>query len=452
MRNVFKFILMLIIPLVYVLIAHRSVAQSAPMDIKTAINTALTNNRSLRSDSLDISISNSKNKELAGFYKPQVNYSTNTEYNPAIPSQMLPGAVTGQPDKEPVPVKFGTRYSFKSGVEVTQTLYRKDLLLQIKNSGLQTSIAKTKYSLSKEQLVYQVASLFYALQTSAELIRTTQFDYMNLKDVLSIAKAQYENSTLKRIDYESLEINVANKQSQLSQLQTQYNDQLAHFNYLLGIPASNQTVISDSIPEDLQALESSGQFLQRHDIRLSYQLIESKENELKSIRAEKTPAINSYFRYNYQSQFNKAGNAFDNDYLFNASTVGVSISVPLFDDNRRKSRINTAQTQLEQLKLQNQHKQDEARMEVVSATGTLSNSQQQYVITKQNLVLAEKVFSSRSALYTEGVTTLMELLDAERELSNARNLYIQALIDVQNSRLDLHKANGTLLTDFIKSI
>jgi outer membrane protein TolC len=181
-------------------------------------------------------------------------------------------------------------------------------------------------------------------------------------------------------------------------------------------------------------------------------LIESKENELKSIRAEKTPAINSYFRYNYQSQFNKAGNAFDNDYLFNASTVGVSISVPLFDGNRRKSRINTAQTQLEQLKLQNQHKQDEARMEVVSATGTLSNSQQQYVITKQNLVLAEKVFSSRSALYTEGVTTLMELLDAERELSNARNLYIQALIDVQNSRLDLHKANGTLLTDFIKSI
>ena len=95
MRKVFKFILMLIIPLVYVLIAHRSVAQSASMDIKTAINTALTNNRSLRSDSLDISISNSKNRELAGFYKPQVNYSTNTEYNPAIPSQMLPGAVTG---------------------------------------------------------------------------------------------------------------------------------------------------------------------------------------------------------------------------------------------------------------------------------------------------------------------------------------------------------------------
>lgn len=452
MSKFFKFILMLVVPLVYVLIAHRSIGQSAPMDINTAINTALTNNRSLRSDSLEIAISQSKNKELSGFYKPQVNYSSNTEYNAAIPSQMLPGSVIGQPDKELVPVRFGTRYSFRTGVEVTQTLYRKDLRLQIKNSGLQTKIAKTKYNLSREELVYQVAILFYALQTNGELIRTTQFDYDNLKRVLAIAKAQFENGILKRIDYETLEINVANKQSQLTQLQTQYNDQLAHFNYLLGLPATTETVIDDSIPEDLRSFESSGNFLQREDIRLSHQLIESKENELQSIRAEKAPAINSYFRYNYQSQFNKAGNAFDSDYLNKTSTVGVSVSIPIFDGNRRKSRVHTAQAQLEQLKLRNEYKKEEAQMEVISASGTFSNSQEQYTITQQNLSLAEKVFNSRSALYTEGVTTLIELLDAERELSNARNLYIQALIDVQTSRLDLHKANGTLLTDFIQSM
>ena len=91
-------------------------------------------------------------------------------------------------------------------------------------------------------------------------------------------------------------------------------------------------------------------------------------------------------------------------------------------------------------------------MEWISASGSFNNDQEEYRITKQNLVLAEKVFSSRKALYTEGVTTLAELLDAERELSKARNLHIQTLINVQNGWLDLHKANGTLLTDFVKSI
>ncbi len=109
-------------------------------------------------------------------------------------------------------------------------------------------IALSKHKLTREELVYQVAATYYALQANAELIRTTTRDYLNLKEILSISKAQFENGTLKKIDYESIEINTANKQSYLHQLQTDYNDQLANFNYLLGIPADTKTIIDDSIP------------------------------------------------------------------------------------------------------------------------------------------------------------------------------------------------------------
>ena len=58
----------------------------------------------------------------------------------------------------------------------------------------------------------------------------------------------------------------------------------------------------------------------------------------------------------------------------------------------------------------------------------------------------------KTLLYSEGVTTLIELLDAERELSQSRNLHTQSLINVQTSLVKAHKANGTLLTDFIKTL
>jgi outer membrane protein len=447
-----KWVLKLIIPVLYTLVAHRSVGQSAPLNIKDAIDMALANNRSLRADSLNISISDEKNKQLAGLYRPQVNYSSGTEYNPAIPSQMLPGSVANQPDKDLIQVQFGTRYSMKSGVEMTQTLYRKDLKIQIKSASLQMDIAKTKHALTKEELVYQVASLFYGLQTYAEKIRNTRFDYTNMKEVLTISKAQYDNGLLKRIDYESLEINVANLESQLNQLQTNYNDQLAYFNYLLGLPVATETVISHRIAQDLYTPESNSSLLQREDIRLSSQMIAAKEVELNSIRAEKSPAINSYFRYHYQSQFNDAGKVFNSDYLTKSATVGISVTVPILDGNRRKSRINAARTELEQLKLKNEYKKEQAEMELFSSKGTLNNNLREYEITKRNLELASKVFTSRKALYTEGVTTLMELLDAERELSKARDLHMQSLINVQTGRLDVHKANGTLLTDYLNSI
>ena len=124
----------------------------------------------------------------------------------------------------------------------------------------------------------------------------------------------------------------------------------------------------------------------------------------------------------------------------------------LFDGNIRKNRVNAARTQLQQLKWQSEYQQQQAQTELLSAMQTLNNNREQLNINSQNLVLAEKVFDSRRTLYTEGVTTLVELLDAENELTQARNLYIQSLIHVQTGTLDVHKANGTLLTEFLKSL
>lgn len=452
MKKTFKLILKLSLPLLYMLIVLRSHSQTTPLNMRDAINTAIAGNKPLRSDSLDIALAQNKTMELAGYFKPQGTFTSGTEYNPAIAAQMLPGKFVGQPDKEYVPVEMGSRYNLKNGVELTQTIYRKDLVLQLKVSTMQKGIAQTKYSMSKEQLVYQVASTYYSLQNSAELIRTTKSDYNNLLEVLRIAKAQYETGVLRRIDCESIEINTANKESYLNQLQTQYNDELAYFNYLLSLPVSAETVIENFVATNIPSFDGGEPVLQRQDIRLSYQMIAVKEQEIQKIRAEKLPVINSYMRLSYQSQLNSPGKVFNSDYWSTASTVGVSMSIPLFDGNRRKTRIKGAQMELEQLQLQKDNIKEKADMEFFSATGVFNNYLKQYRITEKNLALAEKVFASRKALYTEGVTTLVELLDAESELSQSRTLFMQAAVNMHTGWLNLHKARGTLLTDFLKSI
>jgi len=192
--------------------------------------------------------------------------------------------------------------------------------------------------------------------------------------------------------------------------------------------------------------------MQRADIRLSYQLIQQKEVELKSITAENKPQISTYARFNYQSQFNKTGDINNKDFWYKSSTVGIATTIPLFDGYRRRNKMNQAKTELTQLKYRQEQTKQLATTEQVRAWETFNNDNRQYQITKQNLVLAEKVFTSRKALYTEGVSSLIELLDAEKELSNSRNLYVQAMINVQTSLMNIHKSNGTLLTEFITSL
>jgi outer membrane protein len=428
-------------------------AQNGGVTVKEAIDMALNNNYTLRADSLNLLITAQKNKQVAAAYLPQAAMGSKFNYNAAIPSSMLPGAIAGQPSKDFVPVQFGTRYDAGTSLEITQTVFRKDLLLQMGAAGLYNDIAQTRHSLTREQLVYQVAGAYYGLQSNAELIRTTTKDYQNLKEILAIAKAQYENGVLKRIDYESLHINVANKQSQLDQLTTQYNEQLDYFKLLLGLPVTAALSLSEVITEpSLQMQPDNAQLARRLDLHLYSRLISSKETDIKTIRAEKLPSVSSYFKYNVQSQFNKTSKMFDGDYLSKGSSIGVTVSVSLFDGHRRKYRMQTAQTELQQLKYQSEEKQLRAQTELSSAWEKLNNNRRQFSINTENLVLAEKVFTSRKALYAEGVSSLIELLDAEKELSQARNLHIQSMIAVQTGQLEVHKANGSLLTDYLKSL
>lgn len=446
-----KLILSLLLVTVLCVARRAAYAQTVSIDLKTAIETSIKNNESLRADSLNIIIQEYKSRELAGWFLPQVNYSSRTTYNRVIAKQMIPGSMVGQPSKEFVPVQFGTKYEAGGGIEVSQTIYRKDLLIQLRAGELQKDIAQTQYRISKEELVYQVASAYYSLQSKAQLIRNTTSDYQNLKDILDITRAQFESGTVKRIDLETVEINVANKQSQLNQLLTQYNEQLEYFKYFLGVQSSATIVISDEIAFLPELKHSENDWRDREDITLFHQFAGAKEMELKSTRAQKLPVVSGYLRHNYQSQFNQTSKAFNNDYWFESSSVGITVSVPLFDGNRRKNRERSIQTEIQQLKWQADRKKLLAQTEVVSAEQTLANNRSQHESNSRNLSLAEKVFSSRKALYTEGVTTLMELLDAEKELSQARNLHMQSLINVQTGLLNVYKANGNLLTHLSKS-
>jgi outer membrane protein len=447
-----KFLTSLLFALPVLVVTKTASAQERPLSLKQAVELALINNRTLQADSLGIAEAIYKNKELAGSFLPQINYSNGFQASPAIASQMVPGSMLNQPSKELVPVQMGTRYAMKTGIEVNQAIYRKDLSVKTRAADLYTDIAKTKYNLSKEELVYQVAATYFGLQSCSEMVKSTQHDYKNIHEVLQVAKAQFEQGTLKKIDFQTLQINLANKQSQLDQYRTRHSEQLAQFNYLLGLPANTETVVGDNQSLANKLAMPVNEVGNRTDLRLYQQMIQSKMVDLKSIEAEKLPVINSYFRFNVQSQFNKLSYAFDRDYRYKASDLGITMSVPLFDGNRRKNRLQATSIQLNQLKLQSLQLQDRAHMELVKTSQTFNNNKQQLFINKENLALAESVFESRKALYTQGVTSLIELLDAERELSQARTNYTQAVIDVQKGWMDVHKANGTLLTNFIQTL
>ena len=52
----------------------------------------------------------------------------------------------------------------------------------------------------------------------------------------------------------------------------------------------------------------------------------------------------------------------------------------------------------------------------------------------------------------EWLARRLELLDAEKDLTQARDLYTQSEINVLTGITGVHKAKGTLLTEFMQSL
>ena len=73
--------------------------QTTSINIKNAIELALANNYSLKADSLNNQVADYRVGVARADLRPQVNFSSKAEYNPELPSQMLPGRFINQPIK-----------------------------------------------------------------------------------------------------------------------------------------------------------------------------------------------------------------------------------------------------------------------------------------------------------------------------------------------------------------
>lgn len=128
----------------------------------------------------------------------------------------------------------------------------------------------------------------------------------------------------------------------------------------------------------------------------------------------------------------------------NASSVGVSLSVPLFSGYAPTYRIRAAEAQLESSKANAKKLSNQVALDVWNAYHTLLTATES--VRTSNDLLASAEQSERVALgrYQAGVGSMLDVLNAQSTLAVARQQHIQARLDWNVGRAALAQAMGTL--------
>ena len=126
------------------------------------------------------------------------------------------------------------------------------------------------------------------------------------------------------------------------------------------------------------------------------------------------------------------------------NTIGLQLRVPLFEGFGRSYRVQAAKAQAESKEADMAQAERQVALEVWTAYQVLATQSGNLDATEDLEQTAQSSFDVAQGRYKAGVGTLIELLNAQTALANARQQKIQAQADWRNAKVRLAVSLGQL--------
>jgi outer membrane protein TolC len=215
---------------------------------------------------------------------------------------------------------------------------------------------------------------------------------------------------------------------------------------LISLPQSSQLTLTDTLNDaELNSVEinDSIDFKKRVEYQQLGTAIKLSEFNIKRYEMSRLPTLVAFGTYSKNAQRN-AFNFFNDGQWFSTSLYGFKLSMPLFDGNARRARIQKARLELSKVNNTMERLKQGIEFEVNTAAKKLNSSLKTLNNQKKNTELAKQIYNTAKMKYEQGLGSNMEIYNAQTEFKMAENNYYGALYDAIIAKIDYLKATGNL--------
>jgi outer membrane protein TolC len=437
-----------LIVLYLLLLGCQAFAQQ-PLDLKTALRYAVEHHASVQKADIEIQKGKQLVREALSSGFPQVDFKATMLNNLELPVSLVPAEFFGGQPGEFAEIQFGTNWNANAGINLEQMAFNKTWLMGLKATYAVTDFYKLVLDKTKEDVVYEVAKLYYQVQLSRTQRGILQANLDQIKGLLTVTEKQFQNGFAKKIDVDRLRVQRSNLETQIQNLDMQIGTLEQTLKFAMQMPLETEIVLTDTISEatsrevDFSMIQPSYQ--QKSDL-----MVLKKQQELYGLderrwKAGYFPGLSLFANYNYQWQANNLGDFGNGKLWSDFSSVGLHLNVPIFDGFFKDSKIQTARLNAIQttkdynlalLGLQLRHET------AVSALRVNMNTLRSVDEIRK---VAEEVYRVSQSRFKEGLAPITEMLDAESSMRQAQANYITTLAQIKLAEIDLLNANGLLI-------
>lgn len=416
--------------------------------LEQCTNLALEQNLQIKSTQLNSDKYSARKGEATSSYLPQINAEGKYSYYFQVPTQVIPASAFGGPEGQYTAAQLGLKQSTSIGFDATQLIYSQQLINGLKMVSAGHNITMLQVQQTKEDVAYNIALVYFNLENVHVQKRFAEENLASVSKLRNTTQNLYQAGLAGKSDLDRLSVTVNNIQSGLDNLNTTEEQLYRYLKFLmnvdLGTPISIDTTGLTQTPT-AKLLEANVN-VDRTDVKLLKNQMHLIDMQRKNALSAYIPTLAAFGGLSYTG-FNANFKPFENinNTMYQASYVGVSLSIPIFDGlknkyvhDQYKLDYQVSQTNLELL-------EGNINVQVSEAAENYNLQYKQSLSLKDNLDLATGVYNDLQNQYQQGLIGIADLLTAENSKREAQTNYVAALVKLKSAELEYNKATGAIL-------
>ena len=408
---------------------------SIPISRQECIDIALSQSPTIKIADLEVKRVDYSKRETIGNLLPQIGFSLS--YQRSIELQTIRMNMGGDSTK----FKMGSDNTWNTGFSLSLPIIAPTLWKAISVSDTQIAQNVESARSSRLELVNQVNKAYYALMLAISSKDVIKQQYDIAKYTADVYRKQFEQGTASEYDVLRSEVQVRNIEPSLLDADIAVKQCQLSLNVLMGIDDALNlypNVTMEDMQQDMYGYLLESKSLAGNSSLRSLELQQKMAGQ--NVAMKKLawlPTLGASFNVNWLSLSN--GPMFKDVEFSPYSTVGVSLSLPIFSGGTKWYQMKQAQVQQKELEFQRENLVNSLNMQVDLALDNINRQAKQIDSSKEGVRQAQKAHDIMLKSFQIGAASYLQLQDSELANSSAQLSYLQSIYNylVSTSELDL---------------
>ncbi|HET9986437.1 MAG TPA: TolC family protein [Longimicrobiales bacterium] len=341
-------------------------------------------------------------------------------------------------------ISGASRRSYNAGVSSSVDLYTGGRhTAELNRAKANGDAADANLVAQRFSVTLQAQNAFFDVLRAGELARVAQSQLQTAQEGQAAAEQRLKVGSATRSDVLRSQLAVTQAKQALSQAQSQERAAQFALGRLVGTTAPVAATAPPSLepkplaipPEELAAMVQS----QAPVVTAAAADVKAGQAGVKVARAQYLPTLRLSGGYNWLNQ------QFGFDNLQGSWSVGLGISLPVFNGFQREQQVEQASVQEDVARAQLEDAQRGVRADLEKALAGLSNAEQQIELSQQAVQVAEEDLRVQRERYRLGASTILDQVTSQQNLAEAQKNLVNARYDYQIARAQVEALVGRSL-------